>query len=365
MYHYEEHQSKFKYMKRPDPKYSIVAIVVLAVGATTYVTVQRYFRSAPPPASASITAQERYWTDRIKTEGGAAAYADFGRFVGGMSPEIQHQEAHVFGGALYEAEGSSGLGACDMQYSSGCFHEFLGRAIANLGIASIAELNQGCEAAASTNILSCRHGIGHGILAYLGYSHADLIKALATCKNVSTDDPIGGCDAGVFMEYNLQIMLGTGGKIRPVEKSDMQFPCPTVPAEAKTSCYFSQPQWWYQVFITQGVSDPRDIFDRIGGLCMQTPQKYQRPCFEGLGVIAPAEVGFSASKALSLCESATQDLEDELYCKSFAANAIGARDKRAALTVCSDLIGDSYAYCASYAANKSNSAVPMETLPLP
>ena len=343
----------------------IVIGTLLMIGAILYAQHHLHAGAGAPPASASITSQESYWMDHIKSEGGVVAYADFGRFVSAMTPEIQHQEAHVFGGALYNVEGVAGLAVCDMQYSFGCFHEFLGRAIARLGLGSISQLNQQCEHALGSSGLSCRHGIGHGILAYMGYSDDALSEAIARCRSVSANDPIGGCDAGVFMEYNLQIMLGSEGKIRAVHNSDMQFPCPNVSAEAKESCYFSQPQWWAQVYMTQGLSDQSDIFERIGKLCDQTPTQYQRNCFEGIGVIAPAEVRFSATQARSLCESASADPKDQLYCRAFAANAVGASDKKAALVLCEGLTQDSYAFCASYAANTSNIALPMETPTIP
>ena len=316
-----------------------------------------------PPATASVNIQEAYWKSAITSRGGKVAYADFGRVVSVLTPEMQHQEAHVFGGALYDAEGLAGLAVCDAEFSFGCFHEFLGRAIAQLGFSSIAELNQACTIALGSTALSCRHGIGHGILAYLGYSDADLTKALATCKQVSTDDPIGGCDVGVFMEYNLRVMLGVDGKVRPEHGTDMQFPCDSVSDEAKATCYYAQPQWWQQNFRKNGLSDEQDMFQRIGELCAEAPSQYQRNCFEGVGVIAPAAVSFSGENTLALCESASADVVDQLYCRSFAANAIftsGGITKDDASVLCEGLTGDSYEFCSSYATNKSNIAVPME-----
>ena len=103
--------------------------------------------------------QSEQWAERIQDVGGKAAYVELSNSISGLSPQLQHVAAHAFGEALYDVEGTKGLAVCDSNYSFGCYHEFLGRAIAALGLSSVNDLNQGCVDALGSGALSCQHGV--------------------------------------------------------------------------------------------------------------------------------------------------------------------------------------------------------------
>jgi len=164
-------------------KYSVVALIVFCV--VVVCGYGKYTDSGENFSPVETTEQEQYWRERISTDGGSVAYQEFTKHVAGLSIEEQHTLSHKFGGALFEVEGVSGLPVCDSQFSYGCSHEFLGRAIAKLGLGVVANLNEMCFKALKSKSLSCQHGIGHGIQASLGYTFEDLKKALAVCGGLS------------------------------------------------------------------------------------------------------------------------------------------------------------------------------------
>jgi len=301
--------------------------------------------------------QSEQWAERIQDVGGKAAYVELSNSISGLSPQLQHVAAHAFGEALYDVEGTKGLAVCDSNYSFGCYHEFLGRAIAALGLSSVNDLNQGCVDALGSGALSCQHGIGHGILAFLGYSDKALLEGLARCKALPYNDPIGGCYGGLFMEYNLETMLNTEGRIRPMT-SDPQAPCDTLAQEFRRACYYWQPQWWDQSSksMPDSFANSVIIFKKMGEWCMSAGENI-RDCFEGIGNITAPNANFEPTQAIKLCEAISDSKTYQLYCKSVAANSLslgGAGKKGDGVAVCTGLTGNELEYCTNYAKNTFN-----------
>jgi hypothetical protein len=336
----------------------LLAILVIAVALTIHAS-----RIIPPaPGSAATpSVAESYWKERIHAVGGVRAYAEFAESVSNFSPQMQHKGSHAFGGALYDVEGAQGLSVCDSRFSFGCFHEFLGRAITDLGLDSVTQLNQGCVDQLGRGALSCQHGIGHGVLAAIGYDRDDLMKALEICKDLPFNDPIGGCYGGVYMEYNMQTMLGEEGRARPAT-NDLAAPCDSLPDPYAAACYFWQAQWWRRYLRDQGIANNLVAYARIGQYCAQAPAQYARNCYEGIGNNIPPDADFDGDRTRALCEATSDNATDRLYCKSYAANSLfvgGAGKKGDALAVCADLPDSEYRYCVTYANNKANIAAPL------
>lgn len=313
-------------------------------------------RLTPVSESRPVPELEAKWRARIAEVGGAAAYREFARSVEALTVSEGHTRAHAFGGALYEVEGLQGLSVCDAQFSYGCFHEFLGRAIAEHGLSVVSELNEGCIKALVTSPLSCQHGIGHGIMGYLGYTFGDLERALAVCKDLPHNDPIGGCYGGVFMEYNMRTMLGEEGRARAVGDDDLQFPCDRLTEPYTNACYFWQPQWWHQV-LKENDPDESYVYAKMGGLCASAPHSATRACYEGVGNNVPPDADFDAARVRALCEVTSSSPLNQLYCKSLAANSLfvgGAGKTGNAEAICAGLSSDALEYCLAYARNDAN-----------
>ncbi len=305
----------------------------------------------------TIHTDKSQWKEQIARIGAQAAYNEFAVSVASSSIELQHTGAHDFGAALFDQEGMKGLAICDARFSYGCFHEFLGRAISKLGLGAVERLNQGCMDALPQSVLSCQHGIGHGVLAYLGYDEKALSEALQVCHGLPYNDPIGGCYGGVFMEYNVRTMLGRSGALRDIQSDTMLAPCDSLSEEYASACYFWQPQLWHQTFIAEGATTSV-AFKRMGSLCESLKgDAYLRDCFEGIGNIIAPSADFDGRKAAILCDSTSADPENRLFCRSYAANSLfngGAGGKGDADAVCAGLSGSRYAYCEAYAHNQAN-----------
>src|SRR3989344_1322501 len=300
--------------------------------------------------------EQSYWHSRIIAVGGGSAYTEFGTAVAPLSVQDQHTAAHAFGGALFDVEGEKGLSVCDSNFNFGCYHEFLGRSISTLGLSVVTSLNQGCVDVLGKQSLSCQHGIGHGVLSYLGYTKEALLKGLEQCESLPFNDPIGGCYGGLFMEYNLQTMLRFEGRIRPQGENPHE-PCDELDAKYRRACYYWQAQWWAQTFKP---IDRETVFAQMGEWCLAAGQNI-RDCFEGIGNITSSESGFNPAVARTLCQVTSGNARYQLYCKSVAANSlgvVGGGKKGDGVAICQDLDAENYEYCAAYAQNRFNTLVP-------
>lgn len=339
-----------------NPRLTVYGFVLLIGVALLVWQTDVFPHESPGRPRTTVRAQENYWKSRITDISPSPAYEEFALSVATAAPEKQHDGAHAFGAALFRAEGVSGLSTCDARFSYGCFHEFLGQAIAELGLSSVPSLNEGCQKALITSPLSCQHGIGHGVIAALGYDESLMEKALAVCHDLPYMDPIGGCYGGVFMEYNMQTMLGKEGRLRPVATANMQEPCNRLDESYKPACTFWQVQWWHQVMKEKGKTEEA-IFPAMGKLCDAVPSELQRTCYEGMGNITPPAADFDAARSALLCELSSEDSKNRLYCKSYAANSLssgGAGKVGDGEAVCRGLPSEERSYCEAYAHNEAN-----------
>jgi hypothetical protein len=318
---------------------------------------REHTRDTPLPSlESSFDERMAHWEQRIQARGAEEAYEELARGVKDASYEDAHQHAHAFGGALYNVEGTKGLRVCDTRFSFGCFHQFLGNAIEDLGLEHVVELNHGCFDALSTSPLSCQHGIGHGILASLGYSDESLKQALDTCRDLPGTDPIGGCYGGVFMEYNVRTMLGDDAF--PRNYMDNPFaPCDSLKDELVPACIYWQPQWWMQALLRG--QPMMEQYATMGDYCRTFGKTTTliRACFEGLGNMVAQASRFEPLSARALCDAAGKTPTERLLCRSVGANHFGIDvSPEAALRVCEDLPGKEKEYCNAYGRNELNVA---------
>ncbi|NBV77733.1 hypothetical protein EBR66_06235 [bacterium] len=289
----------------------------------------------------------------IGRKGGLQAYQQFGDQVASIDFNARHQQAHLFGAALYATEGLAGFKVCDAQFSYGCYHEFIGRAIIDHGPSVISELNRGCLS--TTSHLTCQHGIGHGIAAYVGYEAKDLDKAIALCKTLPESDPIGGCYGGLFMEYNLRTMWGSDAQPRTYRKERPFEPCDTLKGiEERRACLYWQSQWWGQVL---GTPSSEGIFKQQGDLCRRAKITYgvYRDCFEGIGNTSAPSAGFKSDRIFELCTHAGKTDEEVFWCAAVGANHLGLEvSVDEAQKVCARVAPKYQSHCAKWATNSFN-----------
>lgn len=258
---------------------------------------------------------EEYWAQHIIESGIKNTYADFVHSHSKVPILRQHFFEHVFGGALYRQGNIEALSLCGEGLFYGCIHEFVGRHIAEEGIASISSIALACEET-TLNKSVCMHSLGHGVLAHFGYHTSDLKEALATCDVVSSnniEDMLGGCHAGVFMEFNLRTMMGEGN-IRSSKEGAIS-PCTELDDLYWMSCAFRLPQWWEYEFID--VTDKK-LAEELGNRCMLVPDMYRSACFQGIGNVLIDNTGFDLGDSGKLCDMSTEEKEYGMMCRTQA-----------------------------------------------
>lgn len=251
-------------------------------------------------------ANKAYWVQQITRKGPADAYREFVEKNNVKNPQLQHFSAHVIGEVLYRQTGIDGIAFCGSEFSFGCYHGFATLAIAEGGEDALKELDAACEKTFGP-LSGCQHGLGHGVLEYVGYQHLD--NALSMCRSsVYQPVPLLGCTSGVFMEYLTPlagIAEGLEPEARDFNPGDPYAPCPSVQEVYRASCYFELGQWLRQT---------KDLdYGAVCGGLSETDRKY---CFLGLG--ADFTRGWKDAETL-IEKCARYAPDDELACRAGAA----------------------------------------------
>ncbi|MBI5134420.1 MAG: hypothetical protein HZA81_03505 [Candidatus Taylorbacteria bacterium] len=268
---------------------------------------------------------------RAEKVGAAEAYQEFKARYAKEDFDTQHNAAHDVGRDLYEIMGSDGFATCDEEFAFGCYHGFIGRAIAEKGVGIIEELARACTERYGTGDTGCKHGIGHGIMEHMGRNK--LVPALELCRKTDQPDPLYGCTSGVFMEYNNSIRFDGGIASfdfrRPVD-GDMHAPCDELSSlDFRRSCYFEMGAWWSGIF----PDDPA----RVGNMCSEAKGNPERDaCYLGWGSVVVESVDRSVSEIKERCAMISERGGQDL-CYKGAAMRLGALGlKDGALLICAE-----------------------------
>ena len=322
-----------KYMKRNT--YIPILLIVICVLYGTGAHVSTYHSINKKDISSTD-----YWVSRIHSVGGKQAYGELVNALSTLDPSQQHGDAHIFGGALFTVEGLLGIAACDSQFSYGCYHEFIGHALASDGLAVLPQIRAVCDRAAAPT--ACRHGIGHGLLAYFGYSAEDVGKTVAVCVQMG-DTAREGCLGGLFMEHNMRTMTGQGN-VRPLDNS-LDAPCDSYTGTTRASCMYYQPQWWWSVLPGNSLPDKTALIARMAALCPKS--KETQAC-----LMVPPSVAYSPERSADLCKKVTTSMNDETYCDAGAAVVFaGTTGNVDAAKVCDRLSGERNVFCTEFIAS--------------
>jgi hypothetical protein len=243
----------------------------------------------------------------IRAEGGIDAYASFKARYASASFDTAHNAAHLFGESLYDVEGVGGVAACDAGFNFGCYHGFFAVAVAKEGLDVVSALDAACGTSEVAHSSACQHGIGHGILEYLG--HDKLVPALEACGLTDQPDPLAGCTSGVFMEYNVPLVVNADGSFtittRQYAPDEGPYtPCGDIPERFRGSCLQELPQWWQQVF--------HDDFAKMGALCAALDSTVATQiCIAGVGKIVPSSADYSVEGTERFCALMPADWYDK------------------------------------------------------
>lgn len=275
------------------------------------------------------------WASKIDTLGGAQAYKEFKNQYASFDTGTQHQMAHLFGNLLYQKLGTTGISVCDTVFNYGCYHGFFGAAVGSEGLGVITRLSKNCDE-------GCQHGIGHGIVVYLGYDIKNLNDALDVCKKSNLLGGKLGCKGGAFMEFNMKTMLGID-KINKFEPKTPYSPCLDVPHDSQPACFYWLSQWWNNSLHTSNEVTIRTE----GTMCTSLSDTANKnECFLGIGGALQQFAGWKAKDNVDSCAIIT-DENGNLLCRAGAARMFFADfTKRAgSQTFCDDLLGGTKTEC--------------------
>ena len=205
---------------------------------------------------------------------------------------------------------------CDNTFAFGCYHSFFLKALSEQGAEIILEMDKACIEKYGVGGVGCQHGIGHGLLEYMGPDR--VVEALNACATLAWKNRLFGCQGGVFMEYTLPIIFDAENSVSTVKDINEDRPydiCPELPEKFRQACYYSLGQWWNQFF----------SYAKIGQLCHDvTNDKEREACYLGTGsVIAPGS-NFDVAESIAKCKE-MPDFEGELTCRAGASWAFFAQ----------------------------------------
>lgn len=301
-------------IKTKSPLIFLILLLLVLFVITESLIVWSHHRSSP------INNSLQYWSDEIKRLGSDRALEEFKKQAQNLNPGQKHNLAHVFGESLFNTLGLKGISVCDDSYDSGCYHSFVGTAIHSQGLNVIPLLNEECIKKRSIQV-RCQHGIGHGIIADLGYEYKDLVEGLEICDKLpGKDDWINRCVGGIFMEYNFQTMLSQDGKLRTFKPEDPYYPCPQLKDSFRSSCYYWQARWWNDAIS----GNPLEKYRKIGELCNGLSGEEQARCFLGFGYTVSYTAKWDVNQSIKICQNSMPSHQAEVLCRAGSADAFYA-----------------------------------------
>lgn len=286
------------------------------------------------------TFNRAYWSESIDRTGQVHAYNQFKQKNSNLDFDRQHLASHVFGELLFEKSGVDGISTCDSSFGFGCYHGFFTRAVSENGLAIIKELDKACVDSYTALGTGCQHGLGHGIMEYLGY--ADIQLALDACKDTTQLTPLLGCSSGVFMEYRTPLFYGEDSvQIKPREfnENNPYDPCERIKEKYKPSCYFELANWWF------GVLD--GDYQRMGDLCASLKDTQDKKnCYLGVGKTIATREDHNLENTLAYCKSLGLGVA-ERDCRSGAAWSFFAdpEQRHRARSLCDGLSSNDKVIC--------------------
>lgn len=265
-------------------------------------------------ANKTVVAERSQWSKMMDEKGVEATYEEFKKQYEREGFGIQHTMAHVIGELIYQKKGLEGMVVCDNSFSFGCYHSFYSQALAIEGLSIVPIVDKFCVDKFGPLGTGCQHGIGHGLMDFFGPQKLEL--ALEACSKTTQVKKLFGCTSGVFMEYNVPIMISSENTTtvpRVLDEKNPYAPCPTLPEKYQESCYYEMPQWWDKANVYN-----KD-YKKIGELCQGIASPASREaCFLGTGNVVAPSSNYIVKDAIQKCQQ-MPTLDSKVTCQSGAS----------------------------------------------
>jgi hypothetical protein len=317
----------------------IVGFLILFIALFVYISQKSTMRPETHNAievnGSSYREKREFWTTYHSVHTSAETYAKFLEVSHLLPYSEAHELSHIVAEILYAAEGQDAILFCTPDHGFGCYHGVAGAALEESGLEIVPFFGHSCRSP-GLDYLGCSHGIGHGILAYLGNEKLD--EALAECMTLQGDDPVGGCLGGVFMEYNFQTMQSTDG-IALREYNPMRFdePCDQIESRFKAACYYELPSWWRATMATStdsnsmmGISSAVRI---AGERCSRLDVENASVCFSGIGNLVGPNSGYDPRVMEVWCSSMPNSDSRNLCYKEALGHLLQSDEGRAKIAI--------------------------------
>ena len=239
-----------------------------------------------------------------------------------------HNRAHELGKRAYWLLGGrTAFKRCGIECHSGCKHGATEAFFADKGTENLLEnIKLLCgEENESFGLHQCLHGTGHGLMAWFDY---DIHSALETCDLFENQRHRSSCYGGVFMENIVGgFASGNAGNetfhFTEYLNDDIHYPCNVLDDKYKSSCYLRQ---------TDQMRNLLESPQHIGNECAKIPEKFQYPCFHGMGRTVSGSK--QPVKSFEICGT-IQDIKNRNIClKGALDNLLGDHLIEKAITFC-------------------------------
>jgi hypothetical protein len=215
-----------------------------------------------------------------------------------------HLVAHQIGYVQYAQKGAAGMRECPSFFRGACSHGIVIGVYVEFGPAAIDTLAEACAVAPGPRgmFISCFHGVGHGVLAYLKY---DFEATVQQCKTIADKvQEIRGptekvnvqgmwqeCVGGAVMD----LMVGDHDpeawnlikpKYLPVDDPLMPCNAAFLPEQVRPICYFNIARRLLDaVGAKRGIPKP-ESYPKALSYCEQVPPRNtanRKQCYGGFG----------------------------------------------------------------------------------
>jgi hypothetical protein len=133
---------------------------------------------------ATFAELSKYFGDLAREKGAVYAYRVLRHAT--LPPQTDmHLLGHVIGDVLYRQKGKEGILDCTDEFRNACSHSIVTGLFADHGEAALGEIASVCQTApgGSGAYTMCYHGLGHGVLAAVGY---EMPEAVNLCDRTGT-----------------------------------------------------------------------------------------------------------------------------------------------------------------------------------
>lgn len=211
-----------------------------------------------------------------------------------------HIPSHEIGRITYRVLRGEALEKNITLCHSGYHHGVITAFIADKGTENlVTNLSRICEES-KTNFgkLTCYHGSGHGLMAYLDNN---LPEAINECQKYDSNFKQNNCYVGVFME---NIAAKTGDSMNPhetkwLDEADPNFPCNRLDHDyyIQSACYGIQSEWMERLY-----HKFKDKWQRVTTTCLNAKEEFVPNCFFGMGQTVAAEQVSNPKGILLVCD---------------------------------------------------------------